>query len=151
MGHCCVITSQASAGHDCPGHPESERRLLTALAGVPPDLPFHTAGPASEEAVHRIHAPYYTTWLQQRCQAAVTPVFLDADTYITRASYDAALHAAGAAVMAIDRALDGGHAFALVRPPATMPNTTGQRDSACSTMRRSLPHTRLAAQTGSLW
>ena len=117
MGHCSVIISPASAGHDCPGHPESESRLLAALSGVPPGIPFHTAGPASEEAVHRVHAPFYTTWLKQRCQAAITPVFLDADTYVTHASYTAALYAAGAAVMAIDRSLDGEHAFALVRPP----------------------------------
>jgi acetoin utilization deacetylase AcuC-like enzyme len=36
---------------------------------------------------------------------------------VTQGSYDAALSAAGAAIQAADRSLDGEHAFALVRPP----------------------------------
>jgi acetoin utilization deacetylase AcuC-like enzyme len=117
MAHCTVITSPASAGHDHRGHPESERRLAEALAGVPPGIPRRIAGPAADDAVHRIHAPWYTAWLNERCRSATVPLFLDGDTYVTRGSYDAALYAAGAAILAIDRALDGEHAFALVRPP----------------------------------
>jgi acetoin utilization deacetylase AcuC-like enzyme len=117
MAHCSVITSPASAGHDHPGHPESERRLAEALAGVPPGIPRKIAEPATEDEVHLIHLPGYTAFLEQRCLSATLPVFLDADTYVTRGSYDAALHAAGAAILALDRSLDGEHAFALVRPP----------------------------------
>ena len=117
MGRCSAITSPAGAGHDHPAHPECNSRLLAALSGVPQGTVFRIAEPAPEEAVHRIHTPYYTAWLRQRCAAATVPGFIDADTYVTRGSYDAALAAAGAAVLAVDRTLDGEHAFALVRPP----------------------------------
>ena len=115
--HCSAITSPASAGHDNPAHPECNSRLLTALSGVPPGTMFRTAEPADEEDVCRVHTPCYTAWLRQRCAAATVPGYIDADTYVTRGSYDAALHAAGAAILAAERTLDGEHAFALVRPP----------------------------------
>jgi len=117
MARCSVITSPAGAGHDHPSHPESEGRLLNALAGVPPGVSWQVAGPAPEEAVHRIHLPAYVAWLRRRCEDASVPIFLDADTYIAGGSYAAALGAAGAAIRAVDRSLDGEHAFALVRPP----------------------------------
>ena len=117
MARCCAITSPASAGHDNPAHPECNARLLAALRGVPAGTPFLSAGPATEEDVHRVHDPRYTAWLRQRCAAASVPSYLDADTYVTRGSYNAALYAAGAAIMAVERSLDGEHAFALVRPP----------------------------------
>jgi acetoin utilization deacetylase AcuC-like enzyme len=112
-----AITSPAGAGHDNPLHPECNTRLLAALAGVPPGTRFHIAMPASEDTVHRIHTPYYTAWLRQRCAAAAVTGYLDPDTYVTRHSYDAALCAAGAAIHAAECSLDGEHAFALVRPP----------------------------------
>ena len=117
MGRCSAITSPADAGHDNPAHPECNVRLLAALSGVPSGTPIRVAGPATDEAVHRVHTPYYTRWLRQRCAAAQVPGYLDADTYVCRGSYVAALYAAGAAILAVDRSLDGEHAFALVRPP----------------------------------
>ncbi|MDD1693336.1 MAG: histone deacetylase, partial [Methanoregula sp.] len=117
MGRCCAIASPASIGHDNPAHPECNTRLLAALAGVPPHVPFRAAEPATEDEVHRVHSPYYTAWLRRRCAAAHVPGYLDADTYVTLRSYESALFAAGAAIMAVDRSLDGEHAFALVRPP----------------------------------
>jgi acetoin utilization deacetylase AcuC-like enzyme len=116
-GRCSAITSPAGSGHDHPAHPECNSRLLAALSGVPPGIPVRTAGPADEVDVHRVHTPYYTRWLRQRCEAAMVPGYLDPDTYVTRHSYDAALNAAGAAILAAERTLDGEHAFALVRPP----------------------------------
>jgi acetoin utilization deacetylase AcuC-like enzyme len=115
--HCSAITSPAGAGHDHPAHPECNARLVSALSGVPPGTSFLVAEPAPEMAVHRIHAPWYTAMLRQRCSTATVPVWLDPDTYLTRYSYDAALAAAGAAMLAVDRTRDGEHAFALVRPP----------------------------------
>jgi acetoin utilization deacetylase AcuC-like enzyme len=45
-------------------------------------------------------------------------MMLDADTFTSPETYDVALLAAGAAIGAVDQALDGGQpAFALVRPP----------------------------------
>ena len=117
MGTSCIIVSPASAGHDLPGHPESEARLLHILQHIPPAIPRRIAEPAPDEAVHRVHTPYYTAWLRERSRAAKTPGFIDADTYVSSGSFPAALYAAGAAILAVDRSLDGEDAFALVRPP----------------------------------
>ena len=117
MGTCCVIVSPASAGHDLPGHPECEARLRTILSGIDPAIPRRIAEPASIESVNRVHTPLYTAWLRQRSLAAATPGIIDDETYVTRGSFPAALGAAGAAIMAVDRSLDGEDAFALVRPP----------------------------------
>jgi acetoin utilization deacetylase AcuC-like enzyme len=117
MGRCTVIMDPACAGHDNPDHPENHARLLTALSGVPAKIPALLPDPASLEAVHRVHDPHYTEHLRQRCAETVSLYHLDGDTYITPRSLDAALHAAGGAIAAADRSLDGGHAFAFVRPP----------------------------------
>ncbi|MHB8052716.1 MAG: histone deacetylase family protein [Methanoregula sp.] len=107
----------ACAGHDNPGHPECHARLLTALSGVPAGISPLVPEPASLEEVHRIHDPHYTEHLRQRCAETAFLYYLDGDTYITPRSFDAALHAAGGAIAAVNRSLDGGHAFAFIRPP----------------------------------
>lgn len=117
MGRCTVILDPACAGHENPAHPECHARLLQALAGVPAGMTPEVPEPATLEEVHRIHATHYTEHLRQRCLETHTLSHLDSDTYITRLSYDAALHAAGGAIAAVDRARDGRHAFAFVRPP----------------------------------
>lgn len=117
MGHCTVIIDPACAGHDNPGHPECNARLLAALTGVPSGIAPVIPEPAPLGEVHGIHAPHYTEHLRQRCSETTSLSSLDGDTYITPHSYDAALHAAGGAIAAVDRSLQGEHAFAFVRPP----------------------------------
>ncbi len=117
MGNCAIIIDPACAGHDNPDHPESHARLLTALSGVPPGYSPVLPEPASLEEVHRVHDPHYTEHLRQRCAETTFLGQLDGDTYITPRSFEAALHAAGGAIAAVDRSLGGGHAFAFVRPP----------------------------------
>ncbi len=117
MVRCTVIMDPACAGHDNPDHPECNTRLLTALSGLPAGLGTVIPEPASLEDVHRIHAPHYTEHLQQRCAETKILNFLDSDTYITPRSFDAALHAAGGAIAAVNRSMDGDHAFAFIRPP----------------------------------
>jgi len=117
MGRCTVIVDPACAGHDNPGHPECHARLLAALSGVPAGTSPVIPEPASPGEVHRIHDPRYTEYLRQCCAETVSLSHLDGDTYITPRSFDAALHAAGGAITAVDRALDGEHAFAFIRPP----------------------------------
>jgi acetoin utilization deacetylase AcuC-like enzyme len=117
MGNCAIIVDPACAGHDNPDHPESQARLLTALSGVPPGYRPVLPEPATLTQVHAIHAPHYTEHLRQRCAETTTLGQLDSDTYITPRSFGAALHAAGGAIAAADRSLDGSPAFAFVRPP----------------------------------
>jgi acetoin utilization deacetylase AcuC-like enzyme len=114
---CCAILDPSGAGHDKPGHPECASRLDQACSGIPPDIPRETAEPAAPEDLLRVHDSRYVQWLRQQCRYIRGPVNLDADTYITPYSYDIALNAAGAAIRAVDRSLEGTHCFALVRPP----------------------------------
>ena len=61
--------------------------------------------PALREDVERVHDPCYLSWLEQRCAATATLDWLDSDTYITRRSFEVALHAAGAAIAAVERSV----------------------------------------------
>jgi acetoin utilization deacetylase AcuC-like enzyme len=117
MGYCSVIIDPACAGHDNPGHPERHARLVQAISGIPSEITPRVPEPASLEDVHRIHDPHYTEHLRQRCAETTFLGQLDGDTYITPRSFDAAMHAAGGAIAAVDRSLDGEHCFAFIRPP----------------------------------
>lgn len=84
---------------------------------VPPEqLAWCEATPATEDAVRRVHAAPYVDRL--RVMAARGGGRLDADTSMNSYSLDAALHAAGAVVLAVRLALTTGeNAFVPVRPP----------------------------------
>jgi acetoin utilization deacetylase AcuC-like enzyme len=104
-----------------PGHPERVERaevMLTVAEG------FRRAGgtvlepPAAPmEALRRVHAADH---LERLSGTAGRAVALDADTFTSPDSWEVARLAAGAAMAAVDRALDAGRgarALALVRPP----------------------------------
>jgi acetoin utilization deacetylase AcuC-like enzyme len=112
-----AITDPIFQLHDTGGHSECQARLDNARAGVPPDVLTLVDNPAAPEDLLRIHSPHYLEWLKRRCAAVNSVEYLDADTYITNHSYGVALHAAGAAIAAAERSLDGEHCFALIRPP----------------------------------
>jgi acetoin utilization deacetylase AcuC-like enzyme len=114
-----VVMGDVSAGHDAPGHPESEARLRAALVGVPGDACRIAPRTAALADLVRVHTPQQVTAIRSLCRACPPGRvwFIDPDTYVTRGSFDVALYAAGAACQAVERALDGDHAFALVRPP----------------------------------
>jgi len=112
-----VITADLFSAHDLPGHPESQARLLGALSGVPPGIPRHYPERASREDVERVHNPLYVDLLEEACAQTRAHTMLDPDTYVTHDSFGVALHAAGGAIGAAERALAGEHCFALVRPP----------------------------------
>lgn len=117
MGRCTAIIDPACASHNYPAHPECHARLLNAIAKIPASVVRMVPEPAAPEDVHRVHDPHYTEHLRQRCAETISLSHLDADTYITPGSYDAALHAAGGAIAAVNQSLGGSNAFALIRPP----------------------------------
>ena len=117
MGRFTAIIDPACAGHDNPCHPECHARLLTSVSGIPAGVPRIIPEPATLDEVHRIHDPRYTEYLRQCCTGTTSLYYLDGDTYITPLSFEAALHAAGGALAAVNRSLDGEHAFAFIRPP----------------------------------
>ncbi len=117
MTRCRAIFDPIFAEHNHPGHPENNARLAEVSSWIPKDVSRLAFRPALCEDVERVHDPSYLTWLQRRCAATATVSWLDPDTYITRRSYDVALHAAGASIAAVEQSINGEHCFALVRPP----------------------------------
>lgn len=116
-----VVWHPSSLLHEAgPHHAESPARLeaiLEALrAWTPADqLQWHEAPPADPVALRRAHAAEYLQRLARL--AANGGGRLDADTVMNASSYDAARHAAGAAIEAARLAVGGSAAFAPVRPP----------------------------------
>ena len=101
------------------GHPERVARLehvLHALEGL--DLKRVTAPLAAEDDILRIHPPGYLADLRRSLpHSGNFPI--DADTFLSPGSLDAAFRATGAVVRAVDLVLAGDvtNAFAAIRPP----------------------------------
>jgi acetoin utilization deacetylase AcuC-like enzyme len=117
MVSCSVITGDIFAAHDLPSHPENQGRLLTALSGVPGDCTRIPPVSASPEDIERIHDPAYVECIERICQETLRVRMLDPDTYVTADSFQVALFAAGSAIEAAQRSLEGDCCFAMVRPP----------------------------------
>jgi acetoin utilization deacetylase AcuC-like enzyme len=122
-----LISHNACLGHQPPpGHPESPDRLRAVLRGLETaefqDLVREEAPEASREALLRIHSPAHVDAVLGRFadEAARDRYFrIDADTAMSNGSAQAALRAAGAVVLAVDRVMAGEYrnAFCAVRPP----------------------------------
>lgn len=104
-------------------HPECPERLAAIhdhlmAKGLLDCLQIHEAPAASDAQLQRAHSAAYVAELR-----ALAPrsgyARLDPDTWLNPDSLDAALHAAGAAVQAVDLVLGGQapNAFCAVRPP----------------------------------
>lgn len=115
-----LLTHPAGFAHEVPkGHPERPERLravLTALDGM--DLLHIEAPQATDEAILRVHPSEYLAALVTAAPDEGL-VALDADTWLSPGSLDAARRAAGAAVHAVDMVMagDAGRAFCAMRPP----------------------------------
>lgn len=104
------------------GHPERPSRLAAVeegavRSGLGEDLLRVAAEPARPVDLERVHTPTYVGALERFCRSGGGQ--LDADTAAVPASWDAALLAAGAGLVAIDalRRGDADAAFCAVRPP----------------------------------
>lgn len=115
--------------HDCEkhdlgaAHPESPARLRAIrdhliATGLDIALRHYTAPRATRQQLLRVHdAAYVDSIFERAPQEGV--VWLDSDTGMMPKSLSAALHAAGAVVLATDLVMEGrsGQAFCSVRPP----------------------------------
>jgi acetoin utilization deacetylase AcuC-like enzyme len=116
-----LLTDPLFLKHD-PGrrHPESPARLqsiLSLLARAPVGgTQVGQPRPATEEELAAVHTPELRRYLRG---LAGEEAGIDPDTHASEDSYDAAVMAAGAAVMAVEEVMAGRarNAFALVRPP----------------------------------
>ncbi len=103
--------------HETGNHPERKERLIAIMqliedAGI--DLHRIKPEPASIEEIRYVHDPDYITKVREYSEREMP---LDPDTVLCKASYRAALLAAGGMIRAVDLAAEGENAFALVRPP----------------------------------
>lgn len=103
-----------------PGHPERPGRLEAVLAALrEPEMggvvEWHEARPATRAQLERVHPASYLESLARLAHAGGGA--LDADTVMSRQSWDAALAAAGVALAAVERGLANGTAFGATRPP----------------------------------
>jgi len=115
--------------HDCEQHdlgelhPESPRRLAAIhdhllATGLDIALRHYSAPRVTRQQLLRVHdAAYIDNLFERAPQEGI--VWLDPDTGMMPKTLAAALHAAGAAVLATDLVMDGrsGQAFCAVRPP----------------------------------
>jgi acetoin utilization deacetylase AcuC-like enzyme len=104
-------------------HPECPQRLVAIenelkATGLLAQLQRYEAPLATTEQLARVHTPDYIESIRQASPAAGL-IALDADTAMNPFSLNAALRAAGAAVLATDLVLAGtvNTAFCAVRPP----------------------------------
>ncbi|MCE5253958.1 MAG: histone deacetylase [Actinomycetia bacterium] len=105
--------------HETGDHVENKVRLIVAnqvLAESGLDLEWIEPEASPVEAIARVHDPAYIESVRKL--AAEGGGRLDWDTTVSPRSYDAAVYAAGAGLMAVERVLSSGsNAFLLVRPP----------------------------------
>jgi acetoin utilization deacetylase AcuC-like enzyme len=117
-----LFTHSSMLAHEAPpGHPEHAGRLqavLDALKDMPLDR--REASPAERSAIERVHPAAYVDAIETAfAETAHARVRLDADTYVSAGSREAAYRAAGACVAAVDAVMRGEDemAFCAVRPP----------------------------------
>lgn len=118
-----IYTHPACLEHDTgPGHPECRARLEVILKTLQSPsfktLEWRTAPAAGRKQLASVHAGGYI----DAVLAAVPDrglAFLDPDTVVSPGSWEAALHAAGAACAAVEAVMTGeaDNAFCAIRPP----------------------------------
>ncbi|MBK8293228.1 MAG: histone deacetylase [Solirubrobacterales bacterium] len=111
--------------HDTGDHPENSRRIPTVLdrlQGSDDWDRFQIVEPraAGIEDIRRAHTKAHIDLVRSSAESA--PSWIDGDTPVSKASYDVALKAAGAALSSVDAVVDPSESspdslFAMIRPP----------------------------------
>ncbi len=108
--------------HDTGGHPERKERLTAIMdylreQGILGELVTLEAREATLEEITLNHSPEYVEKVRRFCQEGGG--HLDADTVVSKGSYEAALWAVGGALAAVDAVLEGvcSSVFCALRPP----------------------------------
>ncbi|MDP2155745.1 MAG: histone deacetylase family protein [Sulfuricella sp.] len=122
--HTAYITHPDCLRHDMGAyHPESPARLRAIedqliASGLLAFLQHHDAPLATFEQLARVHAPHYIETVRSASPAEGL-VYLDPDTAMNPFTLNAALRAAGAAVLAAELVLErkAENAFCAIRPP----------------------------------
>ncbi len=108
--------------HETEPHPENPGRLQAILdrlenAEDRPTITELEPRKASPEEIALVHDSNYIAYVDEKCREGQSS--LDMDTNISLNSYEAALLAAGAGLIAVDKVVDGelDNIFCAVRPP----------------------------------
>ncbi len=113
----CLLHDMGQHHPECPDrlHAIEDQLIASGLIGF---LQEHEAPKATREQLHRVHEPVYVDALMRGVPRNGL-VHLDPDTAMCPFTLDAALRAAGAAVLATDLVMRGeaSTAFCSVRPP----------------------------------
>jgi acetoin utilization deacetylase AcuC-like enzyme len=119
-----LITHRACLDHDTgPYHPESAERLRAVIDALETeifaDLLREEAPEATVEQLSRVHPQEYVEAILSIRPDLGEAVQLDGDTRMSAGSAEAALRAAGGAVLGVDAVMEGWArtAFAAIRPP----------------------------------
>ncbi len=132
-----AITGPIFEQHNRQGHVECWDRLLGIIDRLPASIDRLEPVAAAPGDIERVHHPGYLKWLRAQCernteydfvrdyvyiggtfaQSSLFSGYIDENTYINPHSYEVATFAAGSAIAAAERALEGESCFALVRPP----------------------------------
>lgn len=120
-----LIVHPAFARHDTGEHPERlarYERILLALEGL--EAGRLEAPAIADPALFRVHSSQHLARIRDFCEAGGGRI--DEDTVACPATLEAARHAAGGALLAVDRAMEGRVAFSLGRPPGhhALPDAT---------------------------
>ncbi len=108
--------------HDTGSHVENTKRLTAIISLLEESQLKDKLMPLSPRAatideLSKVHAKEYIAQVQLKCESGGG--WFDADTVVSRGSYQAAIYAAGGVLTAIDAVMNRtvDNAFALVRPP----------------------------------
>jgi acetoin utilization deacetylase AcuC-like enzyme len=117
-----IVYSPRYLEHNDPTHPEHAGRLEAIVQvlrqhGAWDEAAHITPQPISRERLTSLHTASYVDQVQRAAEAGRP--WLDLDTYLSPASYQVALLAAGGVIQGVEAVLDGQveAALALVRPP----------------------------------
>ena len=109
--------------HEYPGHPERPDRLRAIMAlleesGTLSQLTPIAPRDATADDLALVHEAAHIERISSLAPGP-RPAWLDADTYVSARSYEAALRAAGGVLAGVDAVMDGGvdSGFCFVRPP----------------------------------
>lgn len=117
-----ILTDSRYIAHTDPRHVERAERLMAInqaldASGLRERLLALTARPATDAELRAVHTPDHLETIQRYSDHGGG--YIDADTYMTSDTWEAAVWAAGGVIRTVEAVVQGEcpNAFALVRPP----------------------------------
>lgn len=113
---CSAVFGEEFTVHELDTHRENRERILRAVSHLPDYASHLSPVEASVADLERVHHRRHIRMIEYFSSFDGIH-YIDMDTYVNKGSFETALLAAGSSILAAERALDGEHCFALVRPP----------------------------------